>query len=657
MLILTAQHAPPPTPWCNPLQFSYFYKMNENGIIENKNNSKKGEKRSKKGNPKKVDSKEDHTNSDPAGTPSGNVNNGNTPQVEEKKENNTEASNKNSVTNLFSWKKKKNKQKKCENKMEENNSDIHGNSLKTSPYVNLGDDDINEVGEEGDGYYDQDNNNDVNDTQENYQESNATENYDNENENIAIVDVGGNEKNAQDKEEEKKRKKNWKRRTFSRFTPGGVRSSTVLFICTAIGVGFLSIPYVFLKLGIILSLLLILLNGMESYVTTNILCMTSLEHNTFVYGNLLKKIGHKYHKTIIDIGLTFGFLSSYILVLILISNFLSSILYVFNFPSFLYNHNVLIIIVCSLIVPITLRDQVGSLDSFLIFSLCSLMITVLTIGWQARGYYTVLINKDIVLFNMDRHFFKCFNILLFSFSQQPNACFITGQFNQPTHRRLTKSAYRSVVLQIIFYSLFGLLGYLSFLTTTKDNIILNYEDTNISILLCKFLLSITFFFSVPLNFMGSYSSLLSLYLSARNMFLKFYVFVSRRNRYMANLSTFLREDEDNIFEDNALDNLTENSSTTESQAEDRKQRRLISICVTILCAFIAFNVKKLSNVIGIGGGITSTLISCLLPNLIYFKNRHNVKNKLERYSTLCMLCFFSFMGFFSVITTALILIF
>ncbi|KJP85826.1 hypothetical protein AK88_04533 [Plasmodium fragile] len=627
--------------------------MNENGIKENKNNSKKGEKRSKKGTPQKAGSKDDQTKSDPAGAPSEKVNSANAHDANEAKDNSAQTSGKKNMSNLFSWKKKKNKQKHSENKMGENNSDMQGNNLQTSPYVNLGDDDMDQKAD-GDGYYDQDNNNDVNDVQKNYEERNANENYDNEN--STIVDMGENEQNSEGAGE-KERKKNWKRRTFSRFTPGGVRSSTVLFICTAIGVGFLSIPYVFSKLGIILSLMLILLNAVESYVTTNILCLSSLEHNTFVYGNLLKKIGHKYHKTIIDIGLTFGFLSSYILILILISNFLSCILYVFNFPALLCNHTFLIILVCALIVPITFRDEVGSLDNFLTFSLFSLSITVLTIGWQARDYYTQLINKDIVLFNMNKHFFKCFNILLFSFSQQPNACFITGQFNQPTHRRLTKSAYRSVLLQIIFYTLLGLLGYLSFLTTTKDNIILNYEDTNVSILLCKFLLSITFFFSVPLNFMGSYSSLLSLYLSARNMFLKFYVYVSRRNRYIANLSTFLRENEVNLLEENALDNLTENSSTTESLAEDKNQRKIISISVTILCALIAFNVKKLSNVIGIGGGITSTLISCLLPNLIYLKNMHNVKNKLERYATLCMLCFFSFMGFFSVIITALNLIF
>ncbi|KAI4837206.1 amino acid transporter AAT1 [Plasmodium brasilianum] len=560
-------------------------------------------------------------------------------------------SSKSSVKTVYPLNKKKNKYKKKYKNIYEKEININGGNCKINQYVNLGD---NDKDNENDNY------NDIGNIGANYYEINTSVSYDEENKvvealeggkyvhqvaevaeigveqaevghseiehaevghsEIEHAEVGHSEiEHAEveaeieemEVEEERKRirKKNWKGRTFSRFTPGGVRSSTVLFLCTAIGVGFLSFPYVFSKLGIILSVILIFLNAIESYVTTNILCLSSLEHNTFVYGNLLKKIGHKYHKTIIDIGLTFGFLSSYILILILISNFLSSIFYVFNFPAFFCNHIFLIIVICLLILPVTFRDQVGSLNSFLVFSLFSLSITVLTIGWQTRYYYNLLNDKKIVLFNIDIHFFKCFNILLFSFSQQPNACFITGQFNQPTHKRLTKSAYRSVLLQIIFYTLFGFLGYLSFLNTAKDNVVLNYEDSNVSILLCKFLLSVTFFFSVPLNFMGSYSSILSLYQSGRNRFLRLYLYIFRRNRYSENLSALLREDTQNPFQENIPDDVTENTSTHESQTDDKDQRMLVSICVTILCALIAFNVKKLSNVIGIGGGITSTLIS------------------------------------------------
>ncbi|CRH00842.1 amino acid transporter, putative [Plasmodium relictum] len=482
-----------------------------------------------------------------------------------------------------------------------------------------------------------------------YYESNQSDYYNNENKHIV------NETTVESKNE-KNKNKNWKGRTFSRFTPGGVRSSTVLFICTAIGVGFLSIPYVFSKLGIVLSLILIFFNAIESYVTTNILCLSSLEHNTFVYGNLLKKIGKDYHKTIIDIGLSFGFFSSFILILILMSDFLSSIFSVFNFPSFLCNNIFIVIIICILILPITFRDQVGSLNYFLTFSLFSLSVTVITIGIQAYSYFKILENKNIVLFNLDRSFFKCFNVLLFSFSQQPNACFITGQFNQPTHRRINKSAYRSILLQIIFYTLFGILGYLSFLNTAKDNIVLNYENTNVSILCCKFLLSITFFFSIPLNFMGSYQSLLSIFLGIRNIFYKIYFFILRRNRYITNLSSVLRNDSVDPLEEITLNNFTDASSMHESEAYDKKQRIFVSTVVTIICAFIACKVKNLTNVIGIGGGITSTLISCFLPNLIYFKNRKNVENKFKRYITLFMLIFFSFMGFFSVIITTLNLV-
>ncbi|KYO01992.1 putative amino acid transporter [Plasmodium gaboni] len=473
--------------------------------------------------------------------------------------------------------------------------------------------------------------------------------------NNTVVDIS-DEDYTNDEGEINKPKKNWKGRTFSRFTPGGVRSSTVLFICTAIGVGFLSIPYVFSKLGIILSIILIILNALESYVTTNILCTSSLEHNTFVYGNLLKKIGNKYDKTIIDFGLSFGFISSYILILILISNFLSTIFYVFNFPTLFTNNIFLVILICLLILPITFRNKVGSLNHFLIFSLFSLSITVLTIGLQTKSYNNLLINREVNLFTMDKHFFKCFNILLFSFSQQPNACFITGQFNQPTHRRLNKSTFRSVMLQVIFYTLFGVLGYFSFLNTAKDNIVLNYENSNVSILLCKFLLSLTFFFSVPLNFMGSYQSMLALGITTRDALYKLYTYIFRRTGYSANLSLLLSEYTQDPYQETHADNITEHSSVSESQEDDQNQRMWVSIIVTIFCALIACKVKKLSNVIGIGGGITSTLISCLLPNIIYYKNRHNVSNKLKRYSTLFMLCFFSFMGFLSVVVTTLNLI-
>ncbi|SCP04976.1 amino acid transporter, putative [Plasmodium ovale] len=626
--------------------------MNKNGIVTNHYNlNKEKGKRTNKGNHKNGKKNDEYRNS---------LNHGNTSNYLEGNVNNTHTSDNSNIKDIFSSNKKKEKKSKNKKKYStvgEGNANMGVKYFKTSPYMNLED---NDYGNNCGNHYGNEGSSEVGrsgkrGTQENYNGSNGQVNSDNDN--ITVVDVKDDKYTEEEKTGEGKKKKNWKRRTFSPFTPGGVRSSTVLFLCTAIGVGFLSIPYVFSKLGIILSILLIFLNAVESYVTTNILCLTSLEHNTFVYGNLLKKIGNKHYKTIIDIGLTFAFLSGYILILILISNFLSSILYVLNFPEFLCNHKFLIILTCLLILPITFREHAGSLNPFLIFSLFSLSITVITIGWQSGYYLNLLNNKEIALIRIDKHFFKCFNILLFSFSQQPNACFITGQFNQPTQRRLTKSAYRSVLLQIIFYTLFGIVGYLSFLDTTKDNIILNYEDTNISILFCKFLLSVTFFFSVPLNFMGSYSSMLSLYLSARNRFQKFYLFIFSRNRYLANLSTLLRDDTANPFEENTLDDITENSSTAESQTEDKDHRKLISICVTIVCALIAFNVKKLSNVIGIGGGITSSLISCLLPNLIYYKNRNNIKSKSKRYMTLAMLCFFSFMGFFSVIITSLILIF
>ncbi|SCN61308.1 amino acid transporter, putative [Plasmodium chabaudi chabaudi] len=469
-------------------------------------------------------------------------------------------------------------------------------------------------------------------------------------------EINENGKNKLCEENETNTKKTWQKRAFGPFTPGGVRSSTVLFLCTAIGVGLLSIPYVFSQLGIILSIILILLNALESYITTNILCMSALEHNIFVYGNLLEKIGNKYYKTLIDLGLTFSFLSGYVLILILMNDYLSNVLHTFNFPSFICNRVFITIVICLLVLPLTFREHIGSINYFLIFSLFSITLTVLTVGYQSKYYMSLLPEKNISLFKINKHFFKCFNILLFSFSQQSNACFITGQFNQPTQRRITKSESRSILIQLIFYTLFGLLGYLSFLNTTKDNIILNYEETNMSILLCKFFLCISFFFSIPLNFIATYPSMMSLYTTIHNNIQKLYSALFTRNEYLPSLSNILRYDTENPFGEYAQDGNTENSRVAESQGDDMFQRKFVAIFVTCLCAFVEFNVSKLSNFIGIFGGFTSSIISCLLPNLIYYKNMHTFKNKTERYATLALLCFFSAMGLISSIVTAFIII-
>lgn len=109
--------------------------------------------------------------------------------------------------------------------------------------------------------------------------------------------------------------------------------------------------------------------------------------------------------------------------------------------------------------------------------------------------------------------------------------------------------------------------------------------------------------------MGSYQSMLALGITTRDALYKLYTYIFRRTGYSANLSLLLSEYTNDPYQETHADNITEHSSVSESQTDDQNQRMWISVIVTIFCALIACKVKKLSNVIGIGGGITSTLIS------------------------------------------------
>lgn len=453
--------------------------------------------------------------------------------------------------------------------------------------------------------------------------------------------------------EDNERLKGFRERYFSYFTPGGVRSSTFLFLFTAIGIGCVSVPYVFSKIGIILSLILILLNAIESYVTTELLYSSSLEHNIYVYGSLMKKVGNSFHKFIIDVGLFFSFISGYILILIFLSKILISCFEVLNFPAFCMDPIFLVTVICVLLIPLSSKNNIRSLRYVYLVSVLAITVTTITIIVQTRFYYKSLPEekKKFLLFHIDKQTFKCFNILLFAFGQQQNACFIAGQFYRPTYKRLNKAASRSIILQICFYSFLGILEYLSFSDLIKDNFLLNYEKENVPMLVCKLLLSFSFFLSVPLNFMGAYQSIRNVLLGIKNIFYNIITYCLRRNTARETLLVNVPETYIDRLDTTSTNVTEEYENGQDVQQGSPNQKLCICILISILCATISVNVEHISNVISTCGGLACTLINCLLPALLYFKKKQRVKNKLQRYLTMTLLFFFSFMGLFSVFFT------
>lgn len=69
----------------------------------------------------------------------------------------------------------------------------------------------------------------------------------------------------------------------------------------------------------------------------------------------------------------------------------------------------------------------------------------------------------------------------------------------PTRDRIVKVSWRVNALQLIFYGLIGIAGYLSFLQQTSQDLLLDYPTSDVAINVGRILLTFTMLIALPLN--------------------------------------------------------------------------------------------------------------------------------------------------------------
>ena len=92
--------------------------------------------------------------------------------------------------------------------------------------------------------------------------------------------------------------------------------------------------------------------------------------------------------------------------------------------------------------------------------------------------------NQIVLFKkLDVKYLVSISIFLFGFSSHNGIFQIYNELKKPSPERYTKVLNRSFILEIILYLFISLGGFLSFLDKTEDNVLNNYDHTDITILI------------------------------------------------------------------------------------------------------------------------------------------------------------------------------
>jgi amino acid permease len=114
------------------------------------------------------------------------------------------------------------------------------------------------------------------------------------------------------------------------------------------------------------------------------------------------------------------------------------------------------------------------------------------------------------VFNFSLDLFGAFSICVFAFNCHINVVPVAGRLIRPTKARIGKVATWVNVLQLAFYVLIGVTGYLTFLSKTPQDILKGFADNDPFMAIGRVLLTFTMMITIPINMNPTVRSLLQI---------------------------------------------------------------------------------------------------------------------------------------------------
>ena len=385
-------------------------------------------------------------------------------------------------------------------------------------------------------------------------------------------------------------------RSFGTLTTGGVRQSMFTLISAAIGGGILCLPYVMSLAGIFNGILLLLLASFLAFVSIRMLLLSAARTGIYSYGRLFAHASNfALAAPLLDvITMSFGF-GIIIAYFVFLGDFLPPVADILGVST---NRNVCIAVCCLLSLPFAVPYKLSALQYITPVSTISLVVTACVVAYQSPAMHASIPagSEELDYMVGSLNLFKCFAIAVSAFICHTNVVSVAGELVDPTHPRATKIASRAAIVQLVFYLLISVCGYVSFGKLVEQNFIKNYSDNNTAMAVCRVLLSVSIFFGLPLNTNPTARSFVNLALR------------------------FVPEDQ----------MATPLLPMTPSESTDplRKLRIASSFSLLVVGAILSLFIPGIADVVSILGGSFGTLIMLVFPAMIYMNVfRDEMKNR------------------------------
>ena len=355
------------------------------------------------------------------------------------------------------------------------------------------------------------------------------------------------------------------------------------------------LPYVFLLGGWLMGIAMLSFAAVLAYYSMKILFMSSTKTGIYSYGALLSHATAPIAGPLLDVVIVLYGSGVVIAYFVFLGDFMPSLGAGLGIE-FLSDRTTCLVICGLAAIPFALPRKLSALQYVSPISTVALVMTAIVAVVRLPRMSSELTPEeaklDIALVGLP--LLKCFTISAFAFIAHMNVVSVAGELIHPTLARASKVAFRSATVQLIFYLVIGTSGYVSFGHTVHQNFVTNYPSDDGLIIMCRFLLTLTIFFAVPINTNPT------------------------ANAFVHLLLTTGLAPEPSLTVDMEAPLVNSGTPTISLEVEPLRTTRIVTaVVVLIQGTIVAIYAPGIADVISILGGSFGTLIMLVCPGVIY----------------------------------------
>jgi len=287
-------------------------------------------------------------------------------------------------------------------------------------------------------------------------------------------------------------------------TLNGLRHSTLTLTSTALGGGVLSVSYVLRLSGLVLGTVMIMTGGFLAFLSTALLMRMTRATGHDTYAGLFSHCAGRLAGPILDMMLFVYGNGSCIGYMVFVGDFVPSLMHLIpGVPAWAASRHLPIICTALIVAPIAMKRDLAILRYVAPVSILTLVFVTLTVAiktpWEHDRSILNPAATPLKLAEVTPRLLEAFAICIFAFNCHLNVVPVAGSMVRPTKARIYKVSMQVNLLQMAFYGLIGITGYVSFMQITAQDVLKNYAYDDPAIAVGRVLLTCTMMVAIPLN--------------------------------------------------------------------------------------------------------------------------------------------------------------